>query len=188
MRAICGLTLFGSLALSGCGDVQVASYSGPVGINLKQKSSDVMNGTVSTEKSITSEAGNPYVAFVGAAHANLGGVDPSEVELTSATLLLGAGSTGATALEQVLTGQVDLLFVTNDTNNSYPAAKITNPTGPGPVDLEISFDSSAFAGLDRAKLLGGSFKVVLRGPAAPTFTGKTADVDLQTTFNFRALK
>lgn len=187
MRKYIHLALFGALALGGCGD-QVASYSGPVSINLKQKSSDVMNATVSTEKGITTESGNPYGAFISAARFNLGGADPSRVELTSATLLLGAASTGATTLEQVFSGRVDVLFIMNDTNNSYPAASVTGPTGPGPVDLAVSFDSGVFAGQDRAKLLSGGFKAVLRGPAATGFSGKAADVDLQTTFNFRALK
>jgi len=188
MRPLLGIGLVAALALVGCGDGDVASYSGPVGINLKEKSSDVMNGTVSTEKSISSETGNPYGAFMGAARTNLGGVDPSGVELTSATLLLGAGSTGATALDQVLTGQVDILFVTNGSSNTYPAATLANPAGPGPDDLQITLDTSSFSAQDRADLLAGSFKVVLRGAAASGFSGKSADVDLQTTLNFRALK
>jgi hypothetical protein len=188
MRRLFGLALVPVLALATCGGENVASYSGPVGINLKEKSSDVMNGTVTTEKSITSESGNPYGAFIAAARTNLGGVDPSSVELTSGALLLGAGSTGATALDQVLTGQVDVLFVTNGSNNTYPAATMTNPTGPGPDDLQITLNTSAFSAQDRADLLAGSFKVVLRGPAAPAFAGKSADVDLQTTLNFRAIK
>lgn len=187
MRKYLHLALFGALSFSGCGD-QVASYSGPVSINLKQKSSDVINSTISTEKGITTESGNPYGAFINLARANLGGVDPSRVELTSATLLLGAGSTGVTSLEQVFSGRVDVLFIMNDTNNSYPAASVTGPTGPGPVNLAVGFDSSVFGGQDRAKLLSGGFKAVLRGPATATFSGKSADVDLQTTFNFRALK
>lgn len=187
MRRYFRLALLSAVTLSGCGD-QVASYSGPVSINLKQKSSDVMNATVSTEKGMTTESGNPYGAFINAARANLAGVDPSRVELTSATLLLGAGSTGVTSLEQVFGGRVDVLFIMNDTNNSYPAASVTGPTGPGPVNLVVGFDSAVFAGVDRAKLLSGGFKAVLRGPAAATFIGKTAEVDLQTTFNFRALK
>ncbi len=180
------VALLGAMVLGGCGEV--VSYSGPVAINLKQKSSDVVNATISTEKSITSESGNPYGAFIKTAQQNLGGADPSRVELASATLLLGAGSTGATSLEQVLTGRADVLFVMNDTGNNYPAASVTNPTGPGPVPLSVSFDSGAFVGVDRSKLLSGSFKVVLRGPAASTFVGKAADVELQTTFNFHALK
>jgi hypothetical protein len=37
-----------------------------------------------------------------------------------------------------------------------------------------------------SKLLGGSFKVVIRGPAAATFEAAGADADLQLTLTFAA--
>jgi len=71
-------------------------------------------------KGITTESGNPYGAFVGDARTKLGH-DPSRVELDGVSLTLGAQSTGVTALDQIYSGAVDVLFLMNDTNNSYPA-------------------------------------------------------------------
>jgi hypothetical protein len=41
---------------------------------------------------------------------------------------------------------------------------------------------------DIAKIIGGGFKVVLNGPAAPDFAGKGADASLQVTFTFSAFE
>src|ERR1051325_8993418 len=112
MRTLCVLVV-----LAGCGDSPV-NYSAPVGINLKAKSGDVVQNVVSDKKSITTESGNPYGAFVGAAQQRLGR-DPSRIEITGITIVLGADSTGVTTLDQVFTGQVDVLFLMNDTNNTY---------------------------------------------------------------------
>lgn len=71
-----------------CGDDPV-SYSEPVGLELKIESGKVVNSSVSGEKSITTESGNPYGAFVNAAKAELGR-EPARIVLTSATLVLGA--------------------------------------------------------------------------------------------------
>ncbi len=57
----------GSLALAACGDDPV-SYSEPVGINLKAKSSDTINNVVTDDKGINTESGNPYGAFVSSGY------------------------------------------------------------------------------------------------------------------------
>lgn len=176
-------------ALVGCGDDPV-SYSAPVGINLKAKSSDVVMSVVSDEKGITTESGNPYGKFISDAQAALGGNDPSSIELSSLELLLGANSTGVTTLEEIFAGNVEVLFVMNDTDNTFPVGNvmITAPVGGGPLAMNVSFDSADFQGTDRTKLLAGSFKVVIRGPAATDFTTKGADADLQVTFVFEAFE
>jgi hypothetical protein len=61
-----------------------------------------------------------------------------------------------------------------------------NPTGVGPVAMDPDFDWSMVATQDVATMLGGSFKVVLRGPAATDFMTKGADATLQLTFTFTA--
>jgi hypothetical protein len=176
-----------ALTLAACGSDPV-SFSAPVGINLKAKSGDVAQSVISETKDITTESGNPYGAFVSDARAKLGGKDPSAIELDSVTLLLGAQSTGVTALEQVFTGDVDVAFVINDSNNTYDVGHIMSPTGAGPASLAVSFDSGKIAPQDWTKFLGGSFKVVVRGTAASTFAGKGAEANLQVTFTFDALE
>jgi hypothetical protein len=187
MRSNSVVMLLAVLALSGCGNP--VSFSAPVGINIKAKASDTKNGAISEDKGITTETGNPYGAFISDARKKLDGKDPSRIEISSLTLLLGAQSTGVTALEQVFSGKVEVLFVMNDTNNSYPVGSITNPTGSGPLDLDVTFDSDTITGQDRTKLLGGDFKTVIRGPAATGFASpSTAEANLQLTFTFEAFE
>jgi hypothetical protein len=181
----CRMATLWALALFGCDSA--ASYSAPVGINLKAKSGDVVQNVVSDKKAITTESGNPYGAFVNAAQQRLGR-DPSRIEITGISLILGADSTGVTGLEQVFTGQVDVLFLMNDTNNTYNAGHVINPTGPGPVQVAIDFNGAAVSSVDYPKLLNGSFSVVVRGPAAASFPGAGAQASLQTNFTFVALE
>lgn len=174
--------------LGACGDDPV-SYSQPVTITLKAKSDDTQNGVVTSDKGITTESGNPYGAFVGEATRELGR-DPGRIEITSVDLLLGAGSTGVTKLGEVFAGNVELLFEMNDTSNSYVVATqaITADTAGGPVAIGASFDSNELPDADYDKLVGGSFKVVLRGPATADFSTKGAEADLQATFEFSAFE
>jgi hypothetical protein len=177
----------GALAmLVGCGDDPV-SYSAPVGINLKAKSGDVSGASISNDKGINTESGNPYGAFVNDARRMLGR-DPSRVEVDSATLTLGAQSTGVLTLEEVFVGDVDVAFVIDDSNNTHDVGHVIDPVGVGPVGIDINFESDALSDADYAKVLGGSFKVVIRGPAAPDFTTKGAEADLQVAFTFAAFE
>lgn len=173
--------------LAACGDDPV-NYSAPVGIELKEKSGDVVNATVDSEKGITTESGNPYGAFVTEAKNRIGH-DPSDIKLEKITLTLGAQSTNVSALEQVVMGDVYVKFLTNDTNNTFTVGHFGNPTGPGPVEGHPSFDMATDVGTpDIAKIIGGGFKVVLNGPAATDFAGKGADASLQVTFTFSAFE
>ena len=177
------------LAFGACSDDPV-KYSEPVGINLKAKSSDTTNNTVSNDKGINTESGNPYGAFITAAKNRLDGKEPGRIEIDEVKLFLGGTSTNVTKLGEVFDGNVEVLFVINDSNNSYPAAAGPVPasTGAGPVDLDPSFDSDSLPDFDYTKLLGGGFKVVLRGPAAAGFQSKGAEADLQVTFTFTAFE
>jgi hypothetical protein len=171
------------LALAACGADPV-SYSTPVGINLKVKSGDVLSNAISDQKGITTESGNPYGAFVSDAQRKLGR-DPTRIEIDQLTLTLGAQSTGVTKLEEVYTGDVDVAFITNDTNNTYDVGHVMNPMGVGPVPVTVSF-ASANASADFTKLLNGSFSVVIRGPAASGFSTKGSEANMQLTFTFAA--
>lgn len=177
------------VGLVACGDDPL-SYSAPVGINLKAKSDDTVNNTVTDDKGITTESGNPYGAFVNDARVKLGGNDPGVIEVDSVELFLGANSSGVATLGEIYNGNVEVLFEMNDTNNSYPVAHgtIGASTGSGPIGLGVDFDGAAIPELDYAKLLSGSFKVITRGPAAAEFMQKGADADLQVTFTFAAFE
>jgi hypothetical protein len=58
--------------------------------------------------------------------------------------------------------------------------------GSGPAAVGVLFESNAVAEQDWPKLLGGSFKVVIRGTAATDFANKGAKADLQLAFTFAA--
>ena len=175
---------FTPLLLAACGTDPV-SFSAPVGINLKAKSGDVANTAISDDKGITTENGNPYGAFVNDATTKLGRA-PGRIEIDQATLLLGAQSTNVTRLEDVFTGVVDVAFVMNETDNTYDVGTVSNPTGTGPVELAIGLEGGDMAAQDFTRYLGGSFKVVVRGTAAPGFASKGAEAQLQVTFTFAA--
>jgi hypothetical protein len=173
--------------VAACGTDPV-SYSAPVGIELKAKSGDVAGTAISEQKDITTETGNPYGAFITDAQHQLGGHDPGALAIDQLDLVLGGQSTGVATLDQVFTGDVDVALVVNDTNNTYDAGHVSNPTGVGPVPVSAVFDWSRVADLDRAKFLGGGFKVVVRGSAAAGFASKGAEAQLETTFTFTAFQ
>ena len=180
------LIAFVPLVLAACSDDPV-SFSAPVGINLKAKSGDVANTAISEDKAITTESGNPYGVFVSDATTKLAR-EPGRIEIDHATLLLGAQSTNVTRLEDVFTGVVSVAFLMNDTNNTYEVGTVNGPTGTGPVDVAISLAGDDMAPQDFTKYLGGSFKVVARGTAAPGFSSKGAEASLQLTFTFAAFE
>ncbi|CAN5846967.1 hypothetical protein BH11MYX2_BH11MYX2_18360 [soil metagenome] len=182
MLKLIGLSLV--ISLAACADDPV-SYSAPVGINLKAESGSVTGTAISDEKGITTESGNPYGAFVADARAKLGH-DPTRIEIDKLTLTLGAGSTGVTSLDEVYAGDVDVLVQMNDTNNSYPAGRVSAPKGTGPVGVGVLLDSGTISDPDWPKFISGSFKVVIRGNAATNFESKGAKADLQLNFTFAA--
>lgn len=177
-----------AVALAACGDDAPVGFSQPVTINLKAKSADTVNNVVADDKSITSENANPYGKFIADAQTALGGVAPTRIALDATAMTLGTASTGVAGLGEVFTGQVEVLFTTNDTNNTYPAASgaIVATDRSGPITLASTFDSTTIASGDFAKVLGGSFKVGIRGPAGANFATKGADADIQVTLTFSA--
>jgi len=182
------LLLLSTLALvaAACGDDPV-SYSDPVGLKLNVKSGDVENGVLLDEKNVNTESGNPYGAFVGAAEAEIGG-SPSRIEVEAATLTLEATSTGVDGLPAVFAGDVVVGFVMNGSTTSHAVgtATITADAVAGPLAMAVDFDSSDLSEQDYADLVGGSFKIVLSGPAATGFDGLGADANLTVVLTFRA--
>jgi hypothetical protein len=179
--------LIAIVLFAACGDDPV-NYSAPVGIEIKAKSGDVANNAITEEKGITTESSNPYGAFVTEAKNRIGH-DPSDIKLEKLTLTLGGQSTGVIKLEEVMIGEVFVKFLTNDTNNTFMVGHFADPTGPGPVEGAASFDMATDVGdQDVAKMLGGSFKVVLNATPATDFSTKGAEASLQLTFTFSAFE
>jgi len=174
-----------------CGSKDPVSYSAPVGISLDVKSNDDVGGVIHVDKNITTESGNPYGAFTNAAVQKLGR-NPSRIQVTSAILTLDpATSTNVTVLESVFSATVRLSFQMNEmngSNNSYPVASVTGPTGAGPVTMPVTFDSGAMTPADFDALVGGSFKVVLTSPAASGFGTLGATAKLEATLTFVAFE
>lgn len=174
--------------LAACGSDPV-SYSQPVGIELKAKSGEAPNNVITDDKEINTESGNPYGAFVADARAKIGG-DPSRITVDHVDLLLGAGSTGVTTLGEIFLGNVDLLFQVSDSNDTFPVGSVAidAQTAAGPIGVDTTFDTADANDADYVKILGGGFKVVLRGNAAVGFTSKGADANIQATFTFAAFE
>jgi hypothetical protein len=187
IRSASALALCVAASTAGCGGgSEPVSYSAPVGINVKAKGDAVKAGVVAEDKNINTEIGNPYGAFVAAARQKLGR-DPGRIDISAVDLRLGL-TRGTTALEQVVTGRVDVLFVMNDTNNSFAVAHVENPMGGGPVKMSIDFQAGTVQAADFARLVSGAFKVALRAMAAPGFADKAKEADLQVTFEFAAFE
>ena len=171
-----------------CGSKDPVSYSAPVGISLDVKSNDDVGGVILVDKNINNESGNPYGAFTNAAVQKIGR-NPSRIQVTSATLTLDpATSTNVTVLEKVFSATVRLSFQMNGSNNSYPVASVTGPTGAGPVTMPVTFDSGVMTPADFDALVGGSFKVVLTSPAASGFGTLGATAKLEATLTFVAFE
>jgi hypothetical protein len=179
--------LFVLVLVAACGDDPV-NYSDDIGIEIKTKSGDATDNAITEEKSITTESSNPYGTFISDANNALGH-DPSDIKLEKITITLGGQTTGVTALEQVMTGDVYVKFLMNDTNNTFQVGHFASPTGPGPFEGHPSFEMAAdVSDADIAKVIGGSFKVVLNATPASDFATKGAEASLQLTFTFSAFE
>lgn len=182
------LVLASAVLLGACADEPV-TYSEPVGIRLKATSADAANGIVTDLKEVSTEVGNPYGHFMTGAKAELAGKSPSAIVVEGATLHLATTSTGVATLGEVFTGTVSVDFLIKDSNNTYRVATgEIEPTAMDTVELTTHFDSAAMSEFDYLKLLGGNFKVVVRGTAAAGFADKAAKVDLDTTLTFSAFE
>lgn len=188
MALLAAASVVCAIGTLGCFGSETASYSTPVGVNLVVNSKKIDNGVVSEEKLIEVEAGNPYALFIETARGRLGR-DPSAIGVERADLRLGGDSAGVATLGEVFAGTVEVLFQTLITRNSYPAAStsIDASTSAGPIDLEIRFDPAGVPDADYLEILGGTFKVLARGPAAPGFDKPAkAKAELQITLQFVA--
>jgi len=184
-----------SLMVAGCGDANsdgggiTLSHSGPVNIRLdKFKDGDVRNDAFDSDKSVNSESGNPYGAFLQAARTRLGAqfnpdTPGAAVVVDRVTLTIDQDTRGVTAFEQVLGGPLVLYLASSSTTVNI--GTVAQPTGAGPVEVTLTADRAALAPI-RRDLLSGSFKVGIRVPAAPS-RPSSFDMRVATTLYFRAV-
>ena len=180
----------GGLALVvGCGDdstpigANTVNHSGPVTINVdKFKDDEVRNESFDQSKSINTEQGNPYGAFLQAARAVLGR-PPAAVLVDRATLTLAADARGVTAFEQFLGGPLTLYL--SSSRSTVNIGTVAQPRTAGPVEVTITATRDTLAPL-QAELTDGSFKVGIRVPAAAA-RPRSFDAKISTVLYFRAL-
>lgn len=175
-------------ALSSCSDgtnggANTVNYSGPVTINVdKFKDGDVRNEAFDSDRSVSTESGNPYGAFQQQARAVLGR-PPAAVVVDRVTLTLGADARGVTAFEQFLGGPLTLYLASSQT--TVNVGTVAQPRGAGPVEVQITATRDTLAPIQN-DLTQGSFKVGIRVPAAAG-RPRSFDAKVATVLYFRAL-
>lgn len=180
MKLLAALVLF-----TACTD-DARSYSDPVGIEMKIKSSDVDRGMIINDKAITTESSNPYGAFVNNAQFELG-TAPESIEVTRVQLRLDQSSINVGELADVFAENVEVDFIMNDSDHTYVVAQGTVLPGiTDPLEMDVIFQSAAMDIVDYDRMVNGQFKVVVVGRANPSFQIKGATADLMTTFEFAA--
>lgn len=176
-----------AVTLLGCGDdstsANTVNYSGPVAINVdKFKDGDAHNDAFDSDKSVSTESGNPYGAFLQTARAVLGRA-PAAVLVDRVTLTLARDTTGVTSFEQFLGGPL-VLYLANS-GVTVNIGTVAQPTGAGPVDVTITATRDTLAPINN-DLVQGSFKVGIRVPAAAG-RPRSFDAKISTVLYFRAL-
>lgn len=174
------------LGFAACSD-DPQSHSAPVGIVLSVKGKEVVAGKIVSDKSINTESGNPFGAFVSAAQKAIGKA-PSRIELSALTLTVSEGAAGAAKLGEIFDGACKVNFVMNSSNTVHQASTRTMAAadGVGPVSFTADFDTAGLTEADAAAFLGGSFKVALDCGATAAFASSSADAKLTATMTFAA--
>ncbi len=185
MKRLLSIAFLSAFAMA-CSDDDPVSYSEPVGIHLAVADGDVTGSSASDDKNINTESGNPYGVFVAAAHDEIGG-DPSRITVDVVTIEMDAGS-DVSELDVVFDGAVEVGFVMNGSETFYPVAgaSIAAGEGPGPVELDVAFDSDDIPDAEYADIASGAFKVTIEGEVADGFVALDAKADFEVTFTFTA--
>jgi hypothetical protein len=174
-RILATATIVG-FTLPACGDDPVA-YSEVVSLKLSgMKNGDFKNNSVSEDKNISTESGNPYAVFLRNAKDALGGKDPGHIEVVGVTVQVHSESKNVTAIDQVL-ADVEV-FITNSAT-TLPVAKKTAPTGSSVV---VPLIKDLDYGGVKASMISGDFKMGARGTGIATLP---ADFDLKLTLDVR---
>jgi hypothetical protein len=174
---------FGFLAM-GCGPDFVVDDVG-INVGFTTNNNVVEDDLIESEKNVNTEQGNPYGAFVSDIKAQLK-EDAPTIDLEQATITLDSTSDAAHAnLETIFKGTLELRFVDDNAGTDTLVASVADPTGAGPLELEVNaaaFDDPDF----QATLLEGQFKVKFAGTAAAT--AADANVNLVATLSFKGFK
>lgn len=189
MRCLKALVLGAAVMVAGCGasgdggSGNTVNYSGPVSINVdKFKDDEVRNEAFDNDRSVSTEQGNPYGAFLQQARAVLGR-PPAAVLVDRVTLTLGADARGVTAFEQFLGGPLTVYLASS--RSTVTVGTVAQPRGSGPVEVAVTATRDTLAPL-QPDLTQGSFKVGIRVPAAAG-RPRSFDAKIATVLYFRAL-
>jgi hypothetical protein len=180
----CWFLLAAGCGGSGSNDLNTVGYSGPVSIRLdKFKDDEVRNGAFDVDKNLSTETGNPYGAFLNAARGALGRA-PAAVLVDRVTLTLGSDTTGVTAFEQFMGSPMTLYLASSSA--TVNVGTVTQPMGPGPVEVTVTATRDTLAPIQAALTSGGGVKVGIRVPAAAALP-RRFDAKVSVVLYFRAL-
>jgi len=168
-----------ALAVSGCPEEPVA-HSETVSLKLSgMKEGDVKNNEFSEEKNVNSESGNPYGEFTKAAENALGKA-PSRIAPQSAFLRIHSDSEGVTSFGEVF-ASMELFFANSAT--TIPVGTVASPQGSS---VEVALDENVDLEPLMASMIGGDFKVGVRGAAAASLPAGKFDLRITIDIKFEA--
>jgi hypothetical protein len=160
-----GLALAATALLAACDEDPVVATDLIV-IQLSGiKEGDVADGVVSKSKNVSTESGNPYHAFLVEARAVLGR-DPSRIRVDAVQITLDGSTTGIASFADLFNADAEV-FLDADVGGTVAVARVTGPTGTGPVTLEVVSTDETLAPI-MAALLSGDFRVGVRGTTLRT--------------------
>ena len=176
---VLALVLLATVTTSGCADEPIA-YSENVGLQLSAiKAKDVENGSVSEDKNVNTESGNPYGVFLKNAQENLNGSQPSYVSVTKAKIGLHSDSEGISRLDQAFK-RIELFVSTSKI--TVTIGSTTSLSGPeANIDMNDDVDWKSLASV----MTSGEFKLGLRCETGTT-TLKNWEARLFMDLNFSA--
>ena len=179
--AVLALLLSIALFTPGCADEPIA-HSENVGLQLStMKAKDVSSGSVTTEKNVNTESGNPYGAFLKNAEENLDGAQPSYISITSATIELSSDSQGISRLDQAFK-LIELFVSTSETTVVLgSASSLSGPIANISINDDVDWNSLA------SVMTSGNFKLGLRCETGAT-TVKNWEASLFLDLSFSAYK
>jgi hypothetical protein len=162
-KVVCLVALAGLLfgAVSCEDDEEPVAQTDTIVIQLAGiKEGDIHDGVVEKDKNVATEVGNPYGAFLQAARVALGR-NPGRIAVTSVAITLGGDSRGVISFADLFVGETNV-FLRADVGGTVYVARVTAPTGVGPLDCEVIAGDAALAPI-RDALLSGNFRVGIRG-------------------------
>lgn len=178
--------IFTALVVSYCGGgSDVHSYSEAITIRLKAKESDLKNGVIEDDKNIATETGNPYSFFINNAVKDLG-KGPSSIGVDKMTLILGAGTKGVAAFDDLFSDRVHIFFSNEEKTKTVYVGTVEKPSGVGPIDVEITASRDELKATLFSEMLSGNFRVGYRGNTGLSEKNGDFDANIEVTIIFAA--